>query len=154
MTKIPAGAYVRIGGRRQKLSPGQAKYNTVLTKKEKPTQDRFIFDSLVELKYYQELKLRKEAGDIKGFKVKPKIYCYVSTEEGIEKKGWPNIGRTIYTTLSRKSQYHNFDWLVFTYTPDFVVDGELVDVKGVETAVFRLKAWILKALGLPIQIVK
>jgi len=156
MTKIPRGAYVRIGGRRQKLSPGRAKYNTALEKKDKPTEDGFIFDSLVELKYYQELKLRKMAGEIKEFEVKVKYYIYTTKTGQIGRINLLSLGCTTNWTFLSGKKPEDVS-LLFTYTPDVVVDDELVDVKSPSTeknSTFRLKARMLKALGLPIKVVK
>lgn|SRR5574341_536647 len=111
--------------------------------------DGLKFDSKREMAYYQELKLRKKAGDIKFFSVKPilKIISY--------KKMWPTKRREQVIGYVWGRTFNKKEWnLLFSYTPDFVVDGEVVDVKGFITPEFRLKAKILAALGMPVKIVK
>ena len=105
-------------------------------------RDGYKFDSLRERAYYDELKLRQKAGDVKEFQVKPTYYFY-KTISFYDHKPYLGVSDK---KLPLKA--------VFTYTPDFVVDGELQDVKGVQTAVFRLKAKITAALLMPIKIVK
>src|SRR4030067_216667 len=107
--------------------------------------DGYKFDSKREAEYYQELCLRKKAGDVKEFEIKP------AYEVGIRK-----YDQMHYLQCRRKGKPSQAIWgqTVFTYTPDFVVDGELVDVKGFETPVFKLKAKILAALGLPVKAFK
>lgn len=86
----------------------------------KVTIDGRTFDSMAEAAYYQELKLRLKAGDIRGFGCQSKI----SLLPGFEK-----YGRKIRPV---------------TYIADFIIehkDGsiEYIDVKGMETEVFKLK---------------
>ena len=87
----------------------------------KPTTvDGIKFASKKEAAYYQELLLRKQAGDIKDFTLQPTF----ELQPGFTKNGKKH--RPI------------------TYTADFAIthnDGslEVVDVKGVETPVFKLK---------------
>lgn len=129
--KIPRGAYVRIGGR--------SKYRNV-----KIEYDGYLWDSKAECEYYKELCLRKKAGEVKKFEVKPKFYIF---------QRWDNILEVDWCEVWGPK----CKGLLFTYTPDFIVDGELVDVKSPATekdSTFRLKARILKALGMPIKIVK
>lgn len=86
----------------------------------KVTIDGRTFDSMAEAAYYQELKLRLKAGDIKGFACQPKIELI---------PGFTKHGRKIRP---------------MTYIADFEIthnDGsiEYIDVKGVETETFKLK---------------
>ena len=86
----------------------------------KVTIDGRTFDSKAEAAYYQELKLRLKAGDIKGFSCQPRIPLL---------PGFTKRGRKIRP---------------MTYIADFKIthnDGsiEYVDVKGVETEAFKLK---------------
>lgn len=81
--------------------------------------DGLKWDSLRELAYYKELKLRKKAGDFLDFKVKP------------------------LQTLQEAFRSDGKAIRAITYTPDFVIyyEGctEFVDVKGFRTDVFDLK---------------
>jgi len=104
------------------------------------------FDSLRERAYYDELQLRKKAGDVKVIKVKPKYWIATLIDE------WPTEHITSMRVFKNKPP-KNYQ-TCFTYIPDFVVDGELTDVKGFITSEFKLKAKIMAALGLPIKIVK
>ena len=82
--------------------------------------DGIQFDSKMEAKYYHLLKLLQETGEVKAFELQPKF----TLQEGFEKNG---------------KRYQPI-----TYTADFKVlynDGrtEIVDVKGHETQVFKIK---------------
>ena len=81
--------------------------------------DGIKFASKKEAAYYQELKLREKAGDIMGFKCQPIFELQPK---------FKHEGKTIRS---------------ITYIADFLVyhDGfnEVVDVKGVQTAVFKIK---------------
>ncbi|MTI95198.1 MAG: DUF1064 domain-containing protein [Firmicutes bacterium] len=94
------------------------KYNKYSNKKTEV--DGIIFDSKAEARYYSELKLRKQYGHIKDFRCQPKFELMPAFEKQ-EKK-----------------------YKAMTYIADFEIehnDGtcEVVDVKGMETAVFKLK---------------
>ena len=82
--------------------------------------DEIIFDSLAESKYYQQLKWLQEHKEILFFRVQP-VYLL---QEAFEKDG---------------EKHRRID-----YIADFEVhhkDGsiEVIDVKGVETDVFKIK---------------
>lgn len=82
--------------------------------------DGHVFDSKKEAEYYQQLKLRKMAGEIKDFELQPEFVL----QEGFKKNG---------------KTYREIKYLA-----DFKViypDGsiEIIDIKGMETQVFRLK---------------
>lgn len=86
----------------------------------KTTVDGITFDSKKEAEYYCKLKLLKQAGEIKDFGLQQR-YELLPT---FKKNG------TTYRSI--------------TYVADFVIvnnDGttEVVDVKGVETQVFKIK---------------
>jgi len=86
----------------------------------KVTIDGRTFDSKAEARYYQELKLRLKAGDIKDFTCQPRINLLPS-----------------FTKQGRKVR-------PMTYIADFKIahnDGsiEYIDVKGMETEAFKLK---------------
>lgn len=93
------------------------KYN--ISSKQARTCDGIIFDSKKEMAYYQELKLRKKAKDIEDFaRQVPYIF-----------------------TLNGKK--------MFTYYADFVIyckngDIKIVDVKGMKTALYRLKKKLIE----------
>jgi hypothetical protein len=84
--------------------------------------DGILFDSKKEAGYYQELKLRKRAGDIQGFEMKPTIEL---------QPGFTCNGKKIRA---------------IKIVPDFVVyhDGltEYVDVKGGNGT--KTKDWLIK----------
>jgi len=87
---------------------------------QKVTIDGHTFDSKREAEYYQELKLRKRTGEIVDFELQP---------EFLLQKGFTKNGKS-YRSVK--------------YVADFKVvypDGriEVIDVKGHETQVFRLK---------------
>ena len=109
----------------------QNKYNNVKTE-----IDGFKFDSTAESRYYSELKLRKEAGDIKSFSMQPKF----TLQEGFSKHG----------------KRHR----AITYTADFKIthnngEIEMVDVKGSITQVFRIKEKLYRAkYDYPLTLVK
>ena|SRR3972149_432334 len=157
MTKIPPGAKVRIGGREFKLSPGRAKYNTALKKKDKPTEDGYFFDSVKELREYQELKLRKAGGDIQDFWVKPKIW-------GIFKMGDHCSLNADYLILAGKKPKSTHNIIrYFTYIPDFIVFKdyvlrEVIDVKGYVNKkdpywrLFQMKVKFLELLALKVTV--
>lgn len=93
----------------------QTKYNN-----RKTEVDGIVFDSALEARYYSELKLRAQTGDILFFRVQPRYLL----QEGFEKEGIKH----------RKIEY----------VADFEVhhtDGsiEVIDTKGVLTDVFRIK---------------
>ncbi len=95
----------------------------------KTIRDGHQFDSLAEAKYYEQLKWLMQAKQIKSFKLQPRYLL----QEGFKKNG-----KTI-----RKIEY----------VADFEVkhlDGsiEVIDVKGVETEAFKLKAKLFDKLYL------
>ena len=108
--------YLRKRGSKNILQPKKKnKYNN-----KKVIVDGIKFDSKMEAKYYYLLKLLQEAGEVKAFELQPKF----TLQEGFKKNG---------------KRYQPI-----TYTADFRVeyaDGhtEIVDVKGVETQVFKIK---------------
>jgi hypothetical protein len=87
--------------------------------------DGHKFDSKLEARYYNELKLLKQAGEIKGFSLQPKFELQPNYKRG---------NKTI-----RK----------ITYSADFKVehiDGEIeiIDIKGHITKEFALKRKMLE----------
>lgn len=91
----------------------------------KVTIDGITFDSKAEALYYQRLKLLQKSGEIKEF---DRQVAFELIPKGIS----PGTGKTVRAVK---------------YVVDFVVtypDGseEIIDVKGTETAVFKLKAKI------------
>lgn len=102
----------RTGNKKQKK---KSKYNN-----EKTVVDGIKFDSKKEAEYYIQLKLLKKAGEIKDIGLQPKF----ELQPGFKKNG------VTYRPI--------------TYIADFVItnnDGttEIVDIKGVETQVFKIK---------------
>lgn len=99
--------------------------------------DGHVFDSKKEGEYYQQLKLRKMAGEIKDFELQPEF----TLQEGFKKNG------KTYREIK--------------YIADFKViypDGrvEIVDIKGYETKEFRLKRKLFeyKYPNLELKIIK
>lgn len=89
--------------------------------------DGIRFDSAIEARYYVQLKWLQRAGEIKKFERQPR---FVLQEAG---------------TTSYGVKYSKIE-----YVADFKVIGkdgtvEIIDVKGVETAVFRLKKKLFMA---------
>ena len=89
-------------------------------KNKKTEIDGIVFDSKKEAKLYEELKLRKKAGDIINFECQPEF----------------ELLPAFFTSEGQKIRK-------MTYRADFLVfhDGltEIIDVKGKKTAVFQLK---------------
>lgn len=93
----------------------RSKYNN-----QKTIVDGIEFDSKKEAEYYCQLKLLKKAGEIKEIGLQPRY----ELQPGFEKNG--------------------VKYRPITYVADFVItnnDGttEVVDIKGVETQVFKIK---------------
>lgn len=93
----------------------KSKYNNVKTE-----VDGIKFDSKKEAEYYCQLKLLKQAGEIKDFGLQPKY----ELQPSFKKNG------TTHRSI--------------TYIADFVIDNndgttDIVDIKGVETQVFKIK---------------
>ena len=95
--------------------PKKNKYRNIKT-----TIDGITFDSKKEAEHYCMLKILKQAGEIKDFGLQPRYELQPSFEKNGEK------------------------YRAITYIADFVIvnnDGttEVVDIKGVETQVFKIK---------------
>ena len=101
-------------------APGLRKYG-----ERKTEMDGITFDSAAEARRYRELLLVQSAGEITDLKVQPEWVLQPSFKHG---------KRTIRAIKYRAD---------FSYTE--VSTGELVveDVKGIETAVFQIKAKML-----------
>jgi len=100
----------------------RSKYGAIRTE-----VDGLTFDSRKEAHRYAELKLLEIAGKIEGFTMQPEFLL----QEGYKRKDGKKIRK-------------------LTYVADFKVwypDGriEIEDVKGVETAVFKIKRKLLEA---------
>lgn len=93
----------------------------------KPTIDGITFDSQKEANYYCQLKILKQAGEIKDFELQPEFVL----QEGFRDKNG-NWHRPIKYRADFKVIY-----------PDGVV--EIVDTKGYKTQVYRLKKKMLLA---------
>ncbi|MBO0962367.1 DUF1064 domain-containing protein [Neobacillus sp. MM2021_6] len=88
--------------------------------------DGHKFDSIAESKYYAQLKWLKQAKQIKDFKLQPRFLLL----EAYKKNG-KTVRKTEYVA---DFEIHNLDGSV-----------EIVDVKGVETPVFKLKKKMFEA---------
>ncbi|WP_139975821.1 DUF1064 domain-containing protein [Ochrobactrum sp. CGA5] len=98
----------------------------------KTTLDGITFDSKAEARFYAELKQREKAGEVGGVEL-----------------------QRPFVILGPKGE------LITTYRADFAFwDFEedrfrVIDVKGVETPVFRLKRKLVKSfLGIDVEVVK
>ena len=118
----------RTGKQTAKQKSRRNKYNA-----KKTWVDGICFDSKKEAEYYQELKLRHEAGDILGFCRQPEFIL----QEG------------------------NAEDRAITYKADFIIfhiDGtfQIVDVKGFESQQWKrtYKQFRLKFPGLKLKIEK
>lgn len=101
--------------KRKSKSKSKSKYNN-----QKTIVDGIKFDSKKEAEYYCQLKLLKQAGKIKDYRLQPRY----ELQPAFEKNG---------------KKYR-----AITYIADFAIinnDGttEVVDIKGVETQVFKIK---------------
>lgn len=100
--------------------------------------DGHTFDSQAEARYYQMLKLLQKSGEVTSFEMQKKY-------ELLPKFKHPKTGKIVRS---------------ITYIPDFVVnysDGreEVVDVKGMQTQVFRLKEKLfMHKYSIPLVLVK
>lgn len=104
-----------ISSMQQVVKKKQSKYRN-----QKTIVDGITFDSKKEAEYYCNLKLLKQAGEIKDFGLQPRY----ELQPTFRKNG------TTYKSI--------------TYVADFVIvnnDGttEIIDIKGVETQVFKIK---------------
>jgi hypothetical protein len=88
--------------------------------------DGYKFDGIAESKYFVQLKWLKQAKQIKDFKLQP---CFLLLES--YKKNGKTIRKTEYVA---DFEIHNLDGSI-----------EIVDVKGVETPIFKLKKKMFEA---------
>ena len=105
----------KAGNKKIPAPKKKSKYGNIRTE-----VDGIKFDSKKEAEYYCQLKLLKQAGEIRDFGLQPKFVL----QEGFEKDGKK------YSPI--------------TYYADFVVDNldgttDIIDIKGVETQVFKIK---------------
>ena len=104
----------------------------------KTVVDGFTFDSKAEALFYQHLKMLQKAGVVKSFSRQVEYVL-------VDKFKHPSTGRVVRT---------------MKYIPDFFVaytngKSEVIDVKGHQTAVFKLKAKLFMAkYQIPLTIVK
>ena len=99
----------------KRKSKRKSKYNN-----QKTIVDDIKFDSKKEAEYYCQLKLLKQAGEIKDYRLQPRYELQPAFEKNSKK------------------------YRAITYIADFAIinnDGttEVVDIKGVETQVFKIK---------------
>lgn len=105
----------RKGQATAKITPKKSKYNN-----KKTEVDGITFDSKKEADYYCQLKILKRGGEIRDF--------------GLQER------YELQPTFKKNGTTHRS----ITYVADFVIvnlDGttEVIDVKGVETQVFKIK---------------
>ena len=104
----------------KRKSKRKSKYNN-----QKTIVDGIKFDSKKEAEYYCQLKLLKQAGEIKDYRLQPRYELQPAFEKNSKK------------------------YRAITYIADFAIinnDGttEVVDIKGVETQVFKIKKKIFE----------
>ena len=102
------------------MTERRAKYNA-----RRVTLDGYTFDSAAEANRYAELKLAGRAGEISGLRVHPRYRL----QEGFNTADGERV-RPIYYIAD------------FEYIEDGIIVAE--DVKGVKTAVFKLKEKLFK----------
>ncbi len=106
------------------MSARNSKYGAIKT-----TIDGIVFASKAEARRYAELRLLEKAGEIKGLELQPKFPIYVARPGSLSRTEKP----------------------VCTYIADFRYrqgpTGILTveDVKGVKTAIYRLKKKLVEA---------
>lgn len=104
----------------------------------KTTIDGITFDSKAEAAYYQHLKFKQKTGEVNSFEMQVSYTL-------LDKFAHPATGKTVRA---------------ITYKPDFVVTYKngsraVLDVKGVQTTVFKLKAKLfMQRYNLPLVLVK
>ena len=108
--------YLKKDGTKNIYTPKKrSKYNN-----KKTVVDGIVFDSKKEARYYDALKLLQQAGEVTKIELQPKF--------------------ELLPTFKKNGVTHR----AITYIADFKVtyaDGkvEIVDVKGIETQVFKIK---------------
>lgn len=109
--------------------------------KHKKTEiDGIIFDSMMESRYYELLKAKLEAGEIKSFELQPE---FLLQEKFIIVNGRTILGSDPdFNKIKRQTKAPTVQ--AIKYISDFKVeyfDGriEIVDTKGQETADFKIK---------------
>jgi|SRR5690625_774699 len=111
MQRMTARQYRQMRKRRNRSKYGNRKVEI----------DGLTFDSKAEALYYSELKLRQRAGEIQSFKLQPR-----------------------YRLLEGFTDKHGKKHRPIDYVADFEIlhndnTFEVVDVKGMQTQVFRIK---------------
>ncbi len=108
-------------------------------KNRKVTIDGITFDSKAEAAYYNYLKILKKSGEIQGFDMQVRFTL-------MDKFKHPSDDKKAVRAIA--------------YIPDFVItenDGskKVVDVKGMKTQVFKLKAkMFMKRYNIPLILAK
>ncbi|MBG9981727.1 DUF1064 domain-containing protein [Aerococcaceae bacterium DSM 111020] len=109
----------------------------------KTTVDGITFDSKAEADYYKHLQFLEKSGEIDGFRMQVRFNLIPSFNHPTKrnKDGKPSKVRAV------------------NYVPDFVIEkgGEeyVVDVKGMRTADFNLKAkMFMHKYGIPLYLAK
>lgn len=101
-------------------------------------KDGFVFDSFAESKFYEHLKIKQKNGDVLSFEMQ-KVF------EIQPKYRHPKNNKMVRA---------------IKYIPDFVIeykngDKEVVDVKGFQTDVFKMKMkMFMYKYGIPLVLVK
>lgn len=116
----------------------------------KITADGIQFDSLIEHRRYQELKLMERAGEIRSLEVHPKyplvVYAHGVTNVGTKVCDYVSDFQYERRSIFDRNQWKRNQWNVVTE-----------DVKGMRSGpawtTFRIKAKLFEALmGRPVEI--
>lgn len=102
------------------MTERRAAYRTSKYNAKKTEVDGYLFDSRAEARRYQELKILEQAGEITALELQPKFSVYVNRQHICNYKA---------------------DFRYLTRTGECVTE----DVKGVKTAVYRLKKKLVEA---------
>jgi len=112
----------------------------------KTVYDDIVFDSIAEMRRYKELKLRESVGEIIGLELQPKFELQpaYTDRHGKKHRAIVYIADFFYYELYKGSNtVRPLKWLaddngvIIPHTLPYVPVVE--DVKGIETAVFKLK---------------
>src|SRR6478735_9445253 len=126
-------AYVACGGAGMRITAAEFRQQAKPSKyRNEPVMiDGIRFDSKAEARYYSLLKLREKAGEVHGVELQKPFAITID-------------GKLICTY---RSDFYFFDHVERR--------TRIIDVKGVITPVFRLKAKLVKAFyGMDIEVVK
>ncbi|QNQ62498.1 DUF1064 domain-containing protein [Brucella sp. 6810] len=118
---------MRMSAAEYRQTAGRNKYGA-----KKTTLDGIAFDSKAEARFYEDLKRREEAGEVGGVELQRPF--------------------VILGPKGEKITTYKADFAFWDFKEDRF---RVIDVKGVETPVFRLKRKLVKAfLGVDVEVMK